>query len=118
MNNLQSTFNGIRKEAAAVLPAGKARSVSNHLDKVQLLMKRTPAPEVTGKQAIFNALCQGRHISQLDCREFRIEDVRTPVSHLAKRIEDAGLKLCKRKITSPVTGAWLHEYWCEKRETV
>lgn len=117
-SEIRNTLDSIRKEADRTLPAGKARRVSNHLDKVQLILKRNtePTPVSYGKQAIFNALCAGRHISQLNCREFRIEDVRTPVSHLSKRIEAAGLKLCTKKITSPVTGAWLKEYWCEKKE--
>lgn len=117
-NELRNTIDSIRKEAVTTLPAGKARRVSNHLDKVALILKRNtePSPVYFGKEAIFQALCAGRHISQLNCREFRIEDVRTPVSHLAKRIEAAGMKLCTKKITSPVTGAWLKEYWLEKKE--
>ena len=125
MNNfahIYSNLNGVRQEAARSLSTGKARRVSNYLDKALALMKRNTLPATeekqSAKEAIFQALCSGRHISQLNSREFKIEDVRTPVSHLGKRIDAAGLKLCKKRITSPVTGAWIYEYWCEKHEAV
>ena len=31
-------------------------------------------------QAIFEALTRGRKLSQMDCREFEVEDMRTPIS--------------------------------------
>ena len=34
------------------------------------------------QKAILNALLDGRHLSQMDCREFKVADMRTPISHL------------------------------------
>lgn len=123
MKALNTTLAGIRRDAADRLPAGQARRVSNYCDRISVWMKRAGTPSdqpkdkaISAKDAIFNALCSGQHISQLDSKRFQIEDIRTPVSHLGKRIDAAGLKLCKKRITSPVTGAWLHEYWCEPKD--
>ena len=121
MTDLKYTLDGIRKDASQALKPGKARAVSNYCDRINLWMRRAenemqPAQKYNATQAIYNALCNGRHLSQLNCREFQIEDMRTPVSHMRDRIDAAGLKLCKRRFPSPVTGASLCEYWCEKKE--
>ena len=39
-------------------------------------------------RAIFHALMSGRKISQMDCAEFQIEDIRTPISHMKHRYQD------------------------------
>lgn len=39
------------------------------------------------RKAILNALKDGRHLSQMDCREFQVEDMRTPISHLKQHYE-------------------------------
>ena len=64
--------------------------------------------------AILNALKGGRHLSQMDCREFMVEDMRTYVSHLKPRYEDThALKF--KWIKTPVRGARIKEYWLESR---
>ena len=66
------------------------------------------------KKAILEALLNGRHLSQMDCREFQIEDMRTPISHLKPRFQDTH-DLHSRWITTPVRGARIKEYWLEER---
>lgn len=66
------------------------------------------------KRAILSALLDGRHLSQMDCREFLVEDMRTPISHLKDKFRDTH-NLKTRWITTPVRGAKIKEYWLEKR---
>lgn len=68
----------------------------------------------TAKGAILNALLDGRHLSQMDCREFKIEDMRTPISHLKSKFQDTHI-LNTRWITTPVRGARIKEYWLTKK---
>lgn len=65
-------------------------------------------------RAIFNALLEGRHLSQMDCREFQIEDMRTPISHLRPRYQDTH-ELKSKWIITPVRNARIKEYWLEKK---
>ena len=65
-------------------------------------------------KAIFDALLEGRHLSQMDCREFQIEDMRTPISHLRPRYQDTH-ELKYRWIITPVRNARIKEYWLEKK---
>lgn len=64
--------------------------------------------------AILAALMNGRHLSQMDCREFMIEDMRTPISHLKEKYQDTH-DLKSQWIKSPVSGARIKEYWLEAR---
>lgn len=66
------------------------------------------------RKAILNALLDGRHLSQMDCREFMIEDMRTPVSHLKPKYKDTHV-LKSQWIKSPVRGARIKEYWLERK---
>ena len=53
------------------------------------------------KKAILHALMEGRKLSQLDCREFMVADMRTNVSHLKDEFKDTH-DLHTRWILSPV----------------
>ena len=64
--------------------------------------------------AILNALLGGRHLSQMDCREFQVEDMRTPISHLRPRFQETHT-LNTKWIITPVRGARIKEYWLEER---
>lgn len=66
------------------------------------------------RKAILHALKSGRHLSQMDCKEFMIEDMRTPVSHLKPKYKDTHV-LKSQWIKSPVRGARIKEYWLEQR---
>lgn len=50
----------------------------------------------------------------MDCREFMIEDMRTPISHLKEKYQDTH-DLKSQWIKSPVRGARIKEYWLEAR---
>lgn len=65
-------------------------------------------------QAIFEALTGGRKLSQMDCREFEVEDMRTPISHMKERFESAGFALNSQWIKTP-KGRRIKEYWLERR---
>lgn len=67
-----------------------------------------------GRRAILNALLDGRHLSQMDCKEFQVEDMRTPISHLKSHYEDTH-HLKTKWITTPVRGSRIKEYWLESR---
>lgn len=65
-------------------------------------------------KAILNALKEGRQLSQLDCEEFKVEDMRTIVSHLKKHYEaDYDLKWVW--ITTPVLGRRIKLYWLDPK---
>ena len=66
------------------------------------------------KYAILNALLDGRRLSQMDCREFLVEDMRTNISHLKDRFKDTH-DLKTRWSVTPVRGARIKEYWLERR---
>lgn len=70
--------------------------------------------KISATKAIFNALIEGRHLSQMDCREFQIEDMRTPISHLRPRYQDTH-ELKTSWITTPVRNARIKEYWLEPK---
>lgn len=65
-------------------------------------------------RAILAALMNGRHLSQMDCREFMIEDMRTPISHLKEKYQDTH-DLKSQWIKSPVRESRIKEYWLEAR---
>ena len=67
-------------------------------------------------KAILAALKSGRHLSQMDCHEFQVEDMRTYVSHLKPHYQDThDLKYIW--IHTPVRRARIKEYWLEKRDS-
>lgn len=66
------------------------------------------------RKAILNALLGGRHLSQMDCREFMVEDMRTPISHLKPHYQETH-DLKSKWIKTPVRGARIKEYWLESR---
>jgi len=68
------------------------------------------------KHAILNALLQGRHLSQMDCREFMVEDMRTQISHLKQKFQETH-NLNTKWIKTPVRGARIKEYWLEERKS-
>lgn len=61
-------------------------------------------------RAILNALKNGRQLSQLDCEEFKIEDMRTVVSHLKPKFQDTH-DLMSIWITTPVLNRRIKLYW-------
>lgn len=71
-------------------------------------------PKYNSTQEIFNALLNGRHLSQLNCGEFMVEDMRTIVSHLKPRYIGTH-ELQSRWITSPVRGSRIKEWWLTER---
>lgn len=69
------------------------------------------------KHAILEALLNGRHLSQMDCHEFMVEDMRTPISHLKDRFSETH-DLKSRWIVTPVRKARIKEYWLGRRDQV
>ena len=61
-------------------------------------------------RAILNALKNGRQLSQLDCEEFMVEDMRTIVSHLKPKFQDTH-DLNSIWITTPVLNRRIKQYW-------
>lgn len=64
------------------------------------------------KKAILAALLGGRHLSQLDCAEFMVEDMRTPISHMKNEWKNTH-ELKSKWIKTPVMQRNIKEYWLE-----
>lgn len=75
----------------------------------------TDNQKYVAKTAILNALLEGRHLSQMDCREFMIEDMRTPISHLKEKFPDTHI-LRTEWIVTPVRKARIKSYWLERKQ--
>lgn len=117
INNILNEIRGIAKSN---LPKGVANQVSNRCDRIAVTCRKraddideTSMKEAkyNAKKAILEALMGGRHLSQLDCKEFMVEDMRTPISHLkgeGKLPESHELKSVW--IVSPVRGSRIKEY--------
>lgn len=50
----------------------------------------------------------------MDAREFQVEDIRTPISHLKRCYKDTH-ELKSTWIVTPVRKARIKEYWLEER---
>lgn len=114
----------IRTLAKNNLPKGVARQISNRCDRISVTSrKRGEEPDEEAKervrynaqQAILEALVGGRKLSQLDCKEFMVEDMRTPISHLKGKYPVTH-ELKSEWIISPVRGSRIKRYWLEARE--
>lgn len=103
------------QEALRSAPAGTRNKVSNRCNKIGLMVKKiekvmNAQQKYIARQAIFEAMTGGRKLSQMDCREFEIEDMRTPVSHMKDRFAAAGYHLNSQWILTP-KGRRIKEYW-------
>lgn len=67
-------------------------------------------------KAILNALKEGRQLSQLDCEEFKVEDMRTIVSHLRPKYQDTH-DLQFVWITTPVLNRRIKLYWLTPKKS-
>lgn len=65
---------------------------------------------MSAKKQILKALMDGRRLSQMDCREFEVEDMRTIISHLKDKFSENNRELCSRWILTP-KGRSIKEYW-------
>lgn len=115
------------QDLAKDLPPGKGHQIINRCSKINLLIRKSKdmntednftsqqiADRYIAKKAIFEAMTKGRKLSQMDCREFEVEDMRTPVSHMKDRFEAAGYSLKSQWIHTP-KGRRIKEYWLERR---
>lgn len=99
------------------LPPWKYRKIANRCDKITMVIKKQTdnhMEKYNAKKAILNALLQGRHLSQMDCAEFMVEDMRSVVSHLKEKFEDTH-ELKTKWIKTPLRRANIKEYWLERR---
>ena len=110
------------------LPKGKRNQISNRCYKLSSTIRkinnmqtdnhmtaetRNDETRFIARQAIFEAMTGGRKLSQMDCREFEVEDMRTPMSHMRTRFESAGFALKSQWIKTP-KGRRIKEYWLER----
>lgn len=119
---LADEIRGIAKD----LPNCKAHPIMNRCDKISIITKKAfntmetnddsiiMTEKYVAKKAILEALLSGRHLSQMDCREFKVEDMRTPISHLKEKFIDTHT-LQSKWILTPVRNVRIKEYWLEKR---
>ena len=111
------------------LPAGTKHPIQNRCSKIKVITKKAfnmntntdymtelPQEKFIAKRAILEALLAGRHLSQMDCKEFMVEDMRTPISHMKVNEEFPEThELKSRFIVTPVRKARIKEYWLERR---
>ena len=115
---LRAELQGIH-EALRSAPSGTRNKVSNRCSRISLIFKKmnkvmNEQQKYIARQAIFEAMTGGRKLSQMDCREFEVEDMRTPMSHMRDRFEAAGFTLNSQWIQTP-KGRRIKEYWLERR---
>ena len=115
---LRAELNGI-KEQVRTAPSGTRNKIDNRCRKITLIFKKmekimNAQQKYIARQAIFEAMTGGRKLSQMDCREFEVEDMRTPMSHMRDRFEAAGFTLNSQWIQTP-KGRRIKEYWLERR---
>ena len=115
---LRAELNGI-KEQIRTAPSGTRNKIDNRCRKITLIFKKmekimNAQQKYIARQAIFEAMTGGRKLSQMDCREFEVEDMRTPMSHMRDRFEAAGFTLNSQWIQTP-KGRRIKEYWLERR---
>lgn len=67
--------------------------------------------------AIFSALTGGKKLSQMDCREYEVEDMRTPISHMKDKFDKAGYNLHSQWIKTP-KGRRIKEYWLTRKTSI
>lgn len=139
MNEIFTQIDALRKAAAAHLPKGEARRLNNYADKMAVAIRRyerrratnsitAPDPEdlstsrqiadrYIAKQAIFNALTGGRHISLLHAREFKVSEMHTQIHCIRRDIEDKNLpyELHWKWIKVGLAGKRCKEYWLEEK---
>lgn len=68
---------------------------------------------MSATEQILQDLKNGRKVSQLDCREYGIEDMRTIISHLGTDGKFAGWILRTEWFTTEVRKSRLKRYWLE-----
>ena len=117
---LRQELHGIQ-ELSRQAPTGIRNRITNRCNKLSLIFKKierlmNDQQKYIARQAIFEAMTGGRKLSQMDCREFEVEDMRTPMSHMRDRFTNAGFILCSRWIKTP-KGRRIKEYWLEKQGT-
>lgn len=105
------------QESVRNAPNGLRNKISNRCSRVCIIIKKmkkvmNEKQKYIAKQAIYNAMTNGRRVSQMDCREFEIEDMRTPVSHMKDRFREAGYVVKSEWIRTP-KGRRIKEYWLE-----
>ena len=115
---LRAELNGI-KEQIRTAPSGTRNKIDNRCRKITLIFKKmekimNAQQKFIARQAIFEAMIGGRKLSQMDCREFEIEDMRTPMPHMKERFNEAGYDLHSQWILTP-KGRRIKEYWLERK---
>lgn len=105
------------QELSRNAPPGIRNKISNRCDNVSKIFKRMNKvmkenSKYIARQAIFEAMTNGRKLSQMDCGEFEVEDMRTPMSHMRQRFLEAGYVINSEWIKTP-KGRRIKQYWAE-----
>lgn len=142
MKTIYEQIEALRKEAAATLPEGESRRLSNHLNRALVglhryerkrktnsitapredvesqMTNRQIADRYIAKKAIFEALAKGRHISFLDSREFKVSEMHTQMHCIRTDIADKRLPyvLKSKWREAGLAGKRCKEYWLEDKE--
>lgn len=85
------------------------------IDQIKKIFCKAEDEPRNARKAIYFALLSGRHLSQMDCKEFEIEDMRTPLSHMKSKFANDGYSLQSKWVKTP-KGRNIKEYWLEQNE--
>lgn len=103
------------RRAAGAAPTGLRNKIQNRCSRITILIKKemNEKQKYIARAAIYEAMTNGRKLSQMDCREFEVEDMRTPISHMKDRFHSNGYRVESQWIKTP-KGRRIKEYWLER----
>lgn len=126
MNLIDQKLNEIRAFAKANLPKGEYLRISNRCNAVSLAAHKAARifPEdfenaskarECKRQAIFNAMLNGRHIDLRDSQEFEVSQMHTMMTFIRQDIANRRLPLVleSKWITIGDSRRPIKEYWLE-----
>ena len=118
------------QEIAKGLAPGKRHQIQNRCSRISVLTRKIKdmntednftsqqiADRYNAKQAVFEAMCQGRKVSCMDSREFEVSEFHTTICKIRQDIDSKSLPwdLKDRWITFGKHGKRCKEYWLERR---
>ena len=137
---LMKAIDAVRREAASALPRGEARRLNNYADQMAVAVRRyerrrshnsitSPTAEdlstsrqiadrYIAKKAIFDAMMQGRRISLLNSKEFKVSEMHTQMHCIKRDIADRNIPYIvhDRWIPCGTAGKRCKEYWLTAKE--
>lgn len=118
------------RDLARDLPQGKGHQIMNRCSKISLTIRKIKdmntednftsqqiADRYIAKQAIFEAMTQGRKVSFLDSMEFEVSEFHTTICKIRQDIENKSLpwELKDQWMSFGKHGKRCKQYWLERK---